>query len=267
MNRERLEIGWYAVRPSLFYLILFITVRAILYRVLESALLSMSADMAVYYEMWSTVADILILGISAAVAVIPVFGEGRREIMLCKARNSKAWITRRRDRQTLIGILPFGTICLCAFLNILLSRWSQGAVVHLEYYAIPPAVAVYGFLTPFTEELVFRGIVWHRLRRGFSPLEAAFISALLFGAAHGGIPQGIYGVMMGMVFALSYELTRRFEVPFLLHCACNLAVIAAGSGEWMEVLMGPVWMLFFAVGSAAVFGYWWKRIRETKFKL
>ena len=62
MNRERLEIGWYAVRPFLFYMVLFITVRAILYRLLESALLTASADMTLYYEVWSDLADILIIG-------------------------------------------------------------------------------------------------------------------------------------------------------------------------------------------------------------
>ena len=68
MNRERIEIGWYAVRPFLFYMVLFITVRAILCRLLESALLSASADMTLYYEVWSDLADIMIIGISCAAA-------------------------------------------------------------------------------------------------------------------------------------------------------------------------------------------------------
>ena len=79
MKRERIEIGWYAVRPSLFYLVLFITIRAILYRVLEAVLLTSGADMALYYEVWSGTADILILGLSCAGAVIPVLvGRAKR---------------------------------------------------------------------------------------------------------------------------------------------------------------------------------------------
>lgn len=265
MKRDRLEIGWYAVRPSLFYLVLFITVRAILYRALESFLLSSGSDMTLYYEIWSGTADILILGMSCAAAVIPVLSEGRREVMLAKAGSDRAWIAKRRDGKMLIAVLPPGTICLSALLNIVLSQLS--AASHMDPVSVPLAAAVYGFLTPFTEELVFRGIMYHRLRRGFSLLQAALISSLLFGIAHGTIIQGGYAVVMGIVFALSFELTRRFEVPYLLHCTCNLAVLAAGSAGWGEVLSSPMWIVFFAAGSAAAFGYWGKRLRETNFKL
>ena len=167
MKRERVEIGWYAVRPSLYYLVLFITIRAILYRILESVLLTSDTDMALYYEVWSGTADILILGLSCAGAVIPVLSEGRREVMLARARSGMAWITRRKDSNLLIAVLPAGTICLSAFLNILLSQFSSGS--YTDPVSVPLAAAVYGFLTPFTEELVFRGIMYHRLRRGFSP--------------------------------------------------------------------------------------------------
>ena len=264
MKRERLEIGWYAVRPSLFYLVLFITIRAILYRILESFLLQSDADMTLYYEVWSSTADILILGISCAGAVIPVLSEGRREVMLARARSGLAWITRRKDSDLLIAVLPAGTICLSALLNILSGQLSSGSGT--DPVSIPLAAAVYGILSPFTEELVFRGIMYHRLRRGFSPLEASLISALLFGLAHGIAAQGVYAAVMGIVFAMSFELTRRFEVPFLLHCTCNLAVLAAGAAGWGEVLSSPMWTVFFAAGSAAVFGYWGKRLRETNFK-
>ena len=267
MNRERLEIGWYAVRPFLFYMVLFITVRAILYRLLESALLTASADMTLYYEVWSDLADILIIGISSAAAAIPILKEGRREILLAGRRSSRAWLEKRKDKGALLGLLPFGTICLCAFLNLLLGKWSSDASAVLSPHALPPGAAVYGILTPFIEELLFRGIVWHRLRRGFMPLGSAVLSSLLFAAAHENIPQAVYGFVMGMVFALSYELTLRFEIPFLLHSTCNLCVLAASSAGWGRVLSSPAWLLFFAVGSLTAFGYWGFRLRETKFKL
>jgi hypothetical protein len=154
-----------------------------------------------------------------------------------------------------------------AFCNLFLGRWSREAAVSLSPYAVPLGAAVYGILTPFIEEIVFRGIVWHRLRRGFAPLASAFFSSLLFAAAHENIPQAIYGFIMGMIFALSYELTLRFEIPFLLHCKCNLCVLAASAAGWGRILSGPLWLVFFAVGSLAAFGYWAVRLRETKFKL
>lgn len=48
MKRDRLEYVWYAVRPLLYYLILFITIREVLARLLETVLLRRAYDMAYY---------------------------------------------------------------------------------------------------------------------------------------------------------------------------------------------------------------------------
>ena len=92
MKRERLEIGWYAIRPFLFYMVLFITIRAILYRLLETFLLSTSSDMQIYYEMWGDIADTLITGLSSAGAAVPILKEGRREVLITGNRSPRAWI-------------------------------------------------------------------------------------------------------------------------------------------------------------------------------
>ena len=267
MKRERLEIGWYAVRPFFVYIVLFITIRSILLRLLESVLIAMSADMTTYYSFWHDAADLLILGIASAGAAIPLIKEGQREIMITRSRSKDAWIGRRKDSRLLMRLLPAGTLCLSALLNLILAWRGAEGTVSPDPYLLPFTAAVYGFLTPFVEELVYRGIVWHRLRRGFSPIEAAFLSSLLFGAAHANIRQGVYAFVMGMVFAMSYELTRRFEVPYLLHCSCNLAVLAASSAGWGEVLTHPMWLLFFAVAAGGAFGYWGKRLQETNYRL
>ena len=121
MRRERLEIGWYAVRPFLIYIVLFITIRSVLYRLLESVLLAASADMTAYYTFWHDAADLMILGIASAGSVLPLLKDGQREIMVTRARSAGAWIAHRKDSRLLMGLLPFGTICLSAFLNLVLA--------------------------------------------------------------------------------------------------------------------------------------------------
>ena len=135
---------------------------------------------------------ILILGIASAGSVLPLLKDGQREIMVTRARSAGAWIAHRKDSRLLMGLLPFGTICLSAFLNLVLAGSGPQNAASMHPAVLPFAAAVYGFLTPFAEELVYRGIVWHRLRRGFSPVEAALISSLIFGAAHADLRQGIY---------------------------------------------------------------------------
>lgn len=267
MKSERLEIGWYAVRPFLVYMVLFITIRSILYRLLESVLIASSVDMTAYYNFWHDIADLLILAIASAGAAITILRDGHREVMITRSRSCRAWIMKRKDSRVLMALLPLGTICLSAFLNLILADMSVSAVPDLNPEAIPLAAAVYGILTPFTEELLYRGILWHRLRRGFSSIEAALISSLIFGVAHADLRQGLYAFIMGMVFALSYELTRRFEAPFLLHSCCNLIVLAASSAEWGSTLSNPMWIFFFAVTALLSLGYWGIRLYETNYKL
>ena len=263
MAGNKAEISRHAVRPLIIYLILFISIREILYVAAGAAALYFSYDPLSDDPSRYTVLTAAVTGFSCACAVLPLIKTGRRSVMTMRVKSVSAWIMKRRDRRFLMGILPVGTLCLSALLNILLSGKGIPATAYVQPAALPAEAAVYGILTPFVEELVYRGIVWYRLRKGFSAMQAALISSLLFGAAHGSLRQGAYAFLMGMVFSLSYERTRRFEVPFLLHSACNLAVLAADSAGWAKILRTPMWTAFFAVTAAAVFLYWGMRVRGS----
>lgn len=266
MKRNRMEAGWYAVRPLLVYLILFVTIRTVLAELLDKAAAGFSYDALSDYPVWYMSAQTAVIGIASAGAALPLLREGKRTVMALRARSMNAFIAKRRDSRFLMGILPIGTVCLSALLNLLLSGRGEESLIVVSYAALPLEAAVYGILTPFTEELVYRGIVWYRLRKGFPALQAALLSSLLFGIAHADLRQGAYAFIMGMVFSLSYGLTYRFEVPFLLHALCNLAVLAASYAGWGEVLGSPMWGVFFAVTAFAVFAYWLVRFKETKHK-
>ena len=267
MKRERPEYIWDAVRPFLIYNILFIAIRTVLSGILEYILLNPAQETVSVSLLWSEISQIAIIGITSVCAAIPLMGVGQRSIMIMRGRSEQAWITNRRDSRLLLSILPLGTLSLSVLLNLLLSESGASSEVPVSAAAIPAAAAVYGLLTPFIEELVYRGIVWYRLRKGFTPLQAALLSSLLFGVAHAQIRQGFYAFIMGTVFALSYEFTRRFEVPFLLHCTCNLTVLAASSAGYWELFRTPVWVVFFLTASLAVFVYWGMRIAQSKYRL
>ena len=264
MKRNRLENDWYAVRPMLLYLILFVAFRTVLYELINTAVVSSSYDLTSGYPVWYTVSETVVIGIASAGAALFVAREGRRHIMTLRVRSGSAWIAKRKDSSFLMGILPFGTVCLSALINILFADSGASASAGRPTAVLPLEAAVYGILTPFVEELVYRGIVWYRLRTGSSMIRAAVLSSLLFGIAHADLRQGFYAFVMGMVFSLSYELTFRFEVPFLLHCTCNLAVLAASAAGWGEVLGSPMWITFFAVTAFAVFAYWGMRVYKTR---
>ena len=77
-------------------------------------------------------------------------------------------------------------------------------------------------VTPFVEELVFRGLVFTRLSRGMRTGAAVVLSAILFGTAHGTVIGFLYATLLGLVFA---ALMRRhgnsFFTSFLCHMGFN----------------------------------------------
>lgn len=91
-------------------------------------------------------------------------------------------------------------------------------------------LALYVLISPLVEEIVFRGIIYNRIRRFYSIKKAVIFSALLFGAFHANLPQFIYGVCMGIIMAYCYERTRCFYAPLLFHMAANAVVFVVAFG-------------------------------------
>lgn len=62
-----------------------------------------------------------------------------------------------------------------------------------------------GIAAPLSEELLFRGILFERLRMALPFFWAALGSAAFFGLVHGNWAQGIYAALMGLILAWLYE--------------------------------------------------------------
>lgn len=81
-----------------------------------------------------------------------------------------------------------------------------------------------GFIAPITEEIFFRGILYGFFRR-WGVLVALILSTLLFMLVH---PIGsripLPQVVGGIVFAVSYEMTRSLLTPITIHILGNTAI-------------------------------------------
>ena len=82
-----------------------------------------------------------------------------------------------------------------------------------------------GILTPVAEELIFRGLIYRRLRWQMSAGYAVFLSAILFAVFHGNLLQGIYSFVIGMLLAFTYERTHSLLAPVLVHVGANLVSV------------------------------------------
>ncbi|SFB02423.1 hypothetical protein SAMN05216249_10739 [Acetitomaculum ruminis DSM 5522] len=80
-------------------------------------------------------------------------------------------------------------------------------------------------LAPVAEELIFRGVLYARLKKVFPPIVSAVISGLVFGAIHGNIVQFIYAGIIGIIFAVLVEKYKTIKVSILAHATANFVSI------------------------------------------
>lgn len=119
-------------------------------------------------------------------------------------------------------------------------------------------LVLYGIISPLAEEVIFRGVIFNRLRRLFNPTIGIIVSGVLFGAFHGNSVQAVYGACLGMFMAYLYEKSGRFRIPVLFHAVANLAVYTtARMEEVQEVLFTPGGcVVLLAVSAGCVWTEW-----------
>ncbi len=120
-----------------------------------------------------------------------------------------------------------GLNALLALTGIVQSSDTYQEVAKQQYsVAFGAGALLFGLLSPVAEEIVFRGLIFNRLRRYFGTAVAVVVSGVLFGLYHGNLVQGVYGGCMGMLMAYVYLRMRSFFYPCLFHAAANLTVFA-----------------------------------------
>lgn len=128
-------------------------------------------------------------------------------------------------------------------------------VVESIQYSVPVwlGIVLYGILSPIVEEMVFRGVLYSRIKKFYSVTKAVVFSALLFGAFHANLPQFLYGTAMGVLIALCYEYSGCFAAPVLMHMSANIFIfLISGLTAWTAFLITPVWFVFFAALTAGL---------------
>ena len=65
-----------------------------------------------------------------------------------------------------------------------------------------------GILAQVAEELVYRGMIYRRMRESLTAVQAGVFVSILFGVGHGNLPQGLYAMILGLLLACIYEKFR-----------------------------------------------------------
>ncbi len=161
----------------------------------------------------------------------------------------------------------FGMNLLFGLLQIAAMSVGYYEVEQMQYQ-IPflPGLLLYGLISPLAEELLFRGLIYNRMKTWFSLRTSAVASSALFGIYHGNLVQALYGLLMGLLFSYAYELTGNFKIPVMMHGLANACVFAvsydAPAGAGMAA-GAPVYCMACLLVSALCL----VRVRKKRFPL
>ena len=160
------------------------------------------------------------------------------------------------------GILPIALMAACfnVITTVVVSYfpWPQSWMD--SYIANSSAIdgSLMAWLTavlmaPVLEEIVFRGLMYTRLKKGLPVIAAAIVTSLAFGIAHGTIIWAIYTFIFSMLLIWVFEKFQSLAACIVLHMAYNLSGMALSVVP--EDAAVVIWVLFAACIVGTYFAY------------
>ena len=107
------------------------------------------------------------------------------------------------------------------------SETYQNTMEALYSAAFPIQLIALGILIPICEELVFRGLIYQRLKASGTVTSAMLYSAFVFGLMHGNVIQMLYGFFLGLMLAWIYERYASVWAPVTAHMIMNIFSVVA----------------------------------------
>lgn len=138
----------------------------------------------------------------------------------------------------ILGIaVCLGFNCLIMMTNLAFSSESYLSNSALFYSAsFPVQIVCIGIIVPISEELLFRGIVFKRLREFVSFRRAVVFSAFVFAMIHSSFLQMVYAFVLAWLLAYAYEKYGSFKAPVVLHISVNLVSIVCTELQILDLL-------------------------------
>ncbi len=254
-SREEIR-GWssfrktaYLLLPLLIYFVVHDVAELVLWGIMEGVLSGGGEDVVTFVRENAYTLQGVINGLAALIGVAAVWKMAKKEIAgeayangvaddRCFSVNRRTGEARQRlgnemhsGEWLLLIALAFCAAVGVNFLFGLTGLAEQSAAyssVAKKQYGVEFAAGLilYGIVSPFAEETVFRGLLYNRMKKCFSYPIALVLSALFFGLYHGNVVQAVYGGVLGLLIAYVYEKYHNFMAPVLFHAVANCSVFA-----------------------------------------
>lgn len=182
----------------------------------------------------------LYLLLATSCICVPVFA------LLFRGDKKKAQCEKEKETSPAMWIsLIIMAVAMCISLNALIgftgldkiSKSYQSVAEVLYSGGILLEIITVGILGPICEELVFRGLMFHRMCQYIKPEAAVVLSALIFGIYHGNIVQGVYAFILGVIIAVCYRRFGTIWAPIGIHVAANITSVCMTEVEWIGTIL------------------------------
>ncbi|KMZ53346.1 CAAX amino protease family protein [Dorea sp. D27] len=140
------------------------------------------------------------------------------------------------------------SVAMCWGLNNLIAISGVSAISGtyeetMEILYTPPLliqVICLGILVPICEELVFRGLMFKRMRARAGYLQSAIYSSVVFAILHVNLVQMIYSFVLGLMLAYIYEKYGSIKAPVAAHVVMNIFSVLATKYELLDWLAADI---------------------------
>ena len=185
------------------------------------------------------------IGAISSIITIPMIGwiyrkdQGRYE-----KEQESWWKYKAASGYGMWFVMLLGAVTACVAMNdiVMLMNMQKISRVYQSMeqtiYSTPRWLQMVGagMLAPIAEELVYRGMIYRRMRESLTAMQAGVFVSILFGVGHGNLPQGLYAMVLGFLLAGIYEKFRNIAAPVLFHIVVNITSLLLswyGGFEWI----------------------------------
>ena len=258
-HKSRFWKTWDILFPFLLYYLIYHACYIVVMTLIQ---LFCRTDPAVYE--WMEKNGYLAAGIAQGFCMLA----GAGALLPLLRREQTAWKSRTSVSCLTVGIMAgtmavgFNLLFRLLYLTQISARYTETAKAQ---YRVPVVcgLILYGVVSPLSEEILFRGLIYNRMKRYFPVKWAILLSALFFGLYHGNLVQALYGTILGAMIAYVYEASGEFKIPVLAHAAANCVVFLLTYRETvMEAVTTPVNCVVFLLISLASLWRLQKRAKD-----
>ncbi len=119
--------------------------------------------------------------------------------------------------------------------------------------SFPVQILCVGIVIPIAEELIFRGLIYRRMRQNVSMIQAMIFSSLIFGFYHGNSVQFIFAACAGMILSYVYEKYGSIKASMIGHMLINMmSLVLTEEDVFTWIFSNMTRMAVITIGCAAI---------------